>query len=171
MHSTLCWTKCSVRFNRSSNTVERVKNVESLLKACWIKFTWQLHHPLSVYPHFVGRLVFIHALYCSFSLNMHCRIITSASALKLGVISFFCFRFAGWAIFTTLLLPCNNRVQIKKDLTKLEIWPQVSCYSKTNRSFRVNCDKQKTAFQFDYVGNFLHPFSLIFQFGNNITHL
>ena len=38
LHSTLCWIKCSVRLNRSPNIVENVKNVESLLKACWIKF-------------------------------------------------------------------------------------------------------------------------------------
>ena len=38
LHSTLCWTKCSVRLNRSFNIVENVKVVESLLKACWIKF-------------------------------------------------------------------------------------------------------------------------------------
>lgn len=34
MHSTLRWTKCSVRLSRSSNIVESVK----MLKACCIKF-------------------------------------------------------------------------------------------------------------------------------------
>ena len=38
MRSTICWTKCRVRSNRPSNIVESVTNVESLLKACWIKF-------------------------------------------------------------------------------------------------------------------------------------
>ena len=35
LHSTLCWTKCLVRLNRSSNIVENIKVVESLLKGCW----------------------------------------------------------------------------------------------------------------------------------------
>jgi len=31
----------------------------------------QHRHALSVYPHFVGRLLFIYSRYCSFSLNIH----------------------------------------------------------------------------------------------------
>ena len=34
-------------------------------------FSLQHRHALSVYPHFVGRLLFIYSRYCSFSLNIH----------------------------------------------------------------------------------------------------
>ena len=37
------------------------------------RFVFSLHCGLSVYPHFVGRLLFIYAVYCLLSLNIHPR--------------------------------------------------------------------------------------------------
>ena len=101
-----------------------------------------------------------------------CRIFTSASALKLGVIhvSLFCFRFFSWAIFTTLLLPWNNRVLIKKTWQSSKFDHKLVVIEKRVDQFRVNHDNGN-GFQFDYVVNFWHPPSLIFPFGNNISHL
>ena len=38
VRSTLWWTKRRGRLNSSLNIVESIKNVESFLEACWIKF-------------------------------------------------------------------------------------------------------------------------------------
>ena len=45
----------------------------NLFRILWENTTaaLQLCHGLSVYPHFVGGLLFIYSRYCSFSLNIH----------------------------------------------------------------------------------------------------
>ena len=88
--------------------------------------TLQHRHALSVYPHFVGRLLFIYSRYCSFSLNIHNsrtdyfpKMCTSANALMLGVIVLLCFKIPASFIFLSPIVTIYLFTR-KKGLEKLK---------------------------------------------------
>ena len=94
-----------------------------------LAYQWQPlqhRHALSVYPHFVGRLLFIYSRYCSFSLNIHNsrtdyfpKMCTSANALMLGVIVLLCFKIPASFIFLSPIVTIYLFIR-KKGLEKLK---------------------------------------------------